>query len=370
MPPLGNKGKSKSRDNRQSRSRNTTPSSVVSAPTSVIVGSTAYLEIPIGSLMVPTNILYDDILERNGGNGGIPDPKNLESLASDLRTLSQLAAERERVCNGGMRELSSRRKLRIEEERVIEQANREAEEKASLKRAAEDDELDRSAKTKTKRRRDGGKPKEERPLAHGAHGLARQDGLESFTPKGTVKSIPNTLYEPWLKLVIIGKPSPSPGRAKGSTASGSSSSLSPPSQIQSPAIINGAEVNSTRSSPAPSSSSDASHQPPPAASIPQYQTFGANPLTFDDPTVYHVRKVTPEMTDEEKQDIYCVASFPHDDLRDVVAGTPPDKDFSNAKPTNQVNANTFAAYLEPYFRPLTEEDMAFLKERVRRDLLS
>ena len=72
------------------------------------------------------------------------------------------------------------------------------------------------------------------------------------------------------------------------------------------------------------------------------------------------------MTDEEKKEIYGVSSFPHDDLSDLIAGVPPDKDFSNAKPSNQVNANTFAAYLEPYLRPLTEEDMAFLKERVSR----
>ena len=70
------------------------------------------------------------------------------------------------------------------------------------------------------------------------------------------------------------------------------------------------------------------------------------------------------MTDEEKKEIFCVAQFPKDDLSGLIAGTPPDKDFSNAKPANQVNANTFAAYIEPYLRPLTEEDMAFLKERV------
>ena len=70
------------------------------------------------------------------------------------------------------------------------------------------------------------------------------------------------------------------------------------------------------------------------------------------------------MTDEEKKEIYCVATFPHDDLHDLIAGIPPDKDFSNAKPSNQVNANTFATYLEPYLRPLTDEDMAFLAERV------
>lgn len=70
------------------------------------------------------------------------------------------------------------------------------------------------------------------------------------------------------------------------------------------------------------------------------------------------------MTDEEKNEIYNVKSFPKDDLSHLCAGTPPDKDFSNAKPTNQVNANTFSAYLEPFMRPINEEDMAFLRERV------
>ncbi|EER43391.1 transcriptional regulator Ngg1 [Histoplasma capsulatum H143] len=58
-----------------------------------------------------------------------------------------------------------------------------------------------------------------------------------------------------------------------------------------------------------------------------------------------------------------VAQFPKSDLSHMMTGTPPDKDFSNAKPTNQVSANTFATYIEPYVRPLTEEDIAFLKER-------
>ena len=127
-------------------------------------------------------------------------------------------------------------------------------------------------------------------------------------------------------------------------------------------------MEAPRASPAPSSSSEDSHQPPPAASVPQYQTFGSNPLTFEDPTIYHIRDVTPDMTDDEKKEIYCVASFPQDDLKHLTAGEPPDKDFSNAKPTSQVNANTFQSYLEPYFRPLTEEDLTFLKERVSSEL--
>lgn len=150
--------------------------------------------------------------------------------------------------------------------------------------------------------------------------------------------------------------------------SGSSSSLSPASRGQSPREVAAPmeEIIAKSASPSPSSSSLESRQPPPAPSIIQYPTFGPDPLTFDDPTVYHIREVTDDMTDEEKKEIYCVSQFPHDDLSHLIAGTPPDKDFSNAKPTNQVNANTFATYIEPYLRPLTEEDMAFLKERVRK----
>lgn len=91
--------------------------------------------------------------------------------------------------------------------------------------------------------------------------------------------------------------------------------------------------------------------------------FGSNPLKFDDPTIYHIREVTPDMTDEDKKEIYSVAVFPRSDLRDKMAGTPPDKDFSNAKPANQVSANTFQAYIEPFVRPLMEEDIAWLKEK-------
>lgn len=116
----------------------------------------------------------------------------------------------------------------------------------------------------------------------------------------------------------------------------------------------------------PSGDSQGSHQPEPAPAIPQYQVFGPDPLKFDDPTIYHIREVTPGMTDEERKEIYSVEHFPSSDLGHMMAGTPPDKDFSTAKPTNQVAANTFASYIEPYVRPLTEEDIAFLKEKVNK----
>lgn len=156
----------------------------------------------------------------------------------------------------------------------------------------------------------------------------------------------------------------SPNSKKAKNVVSSTSSLSP---SPSPAATGPGDQLSTADSPNSTDSSD-SQQPEPTPPIPQYQVFGPNPLAFDDPTIYHIRDVTPGMTDDEKREIYSVAQFPKSDLSHMMTGTPPDKDFSNAKPTNQVSANTFATYIEPYVRPLTEEDIAFLKERVSAPL--
>ena len=164
------------------------------------------------------------------------------------------------------------------------------------------------------------------------------------------------------------KDTPSPRKRKLDAVSGSSSSLSEASPLASPLTAPPPlDPESARPSSSPSTSTDGAHQPPPAASIAQYQTFGPNPLTFDDPTIYEIRPIAEDMTDEEKKDIYCVASFPHDDLHDLIAvprgGM--DKDFSNAvKPNNQVAAHTFTAFLDNYLRALKEEDIGFLNERV------
>lgn len=114
------------------------------------------------------------------------------------------------------------------------------------------------------------------------------------------------------------------------------------------------------------SGSDTSQAEPPAT-IPLYErAFGQDPTAFDDPTIYDIREAHDDMTYEEKKAIYNVAQWPPSDLSDRIAGDPPDMDFSNAKPANQVNFSTFQAYLEPYIRPFTEEDVAFLKERADR----
>ena len=188
MPPQIVK-KPKGREGRQSRSRNTTPSSAAEISTSSIIpANTSYTEIPIGSLQVPSNITYDDLLERHGGAGGIPDPSHLTTMAQHLKHLSELASARGDTCNQGMRVLSEKRKsLVLEEEREKELEReqalraRESEERRTLKREAEDDEdlkERKSGKQKKQRKERSAVRDPERPLNHGAHGLARQDGLD------------------------------------------------------------------------------------------------------------------------------------------------------------------------------------------------
>jgi transcriptional adapter 3 len=120
-------------------------------------------------------------------------------------------------------------------------------------------------------------------------------------------------------------------------------------------------------SPEPGSrrSSMSDVQVAPAMPVPSFELFGPDPSTAEDHTVYEIFETTPEMSTEERNELYSVARFPPDDLHDLIPGTPPDRDFSNAKPSNQANFNTFQTYLEPYVRPITEEDLAFLREKVR-----
>lgn len=195
MPQLSGTGKAKSRDGRRSRSRNTTPISNISIPISSNNPShTAYLNIDLSNLMVPVNVTYEHLLNQHGGGQGIPDPASLNSMVDNLKMLGQLAEERGTTCDGGMRELSKRRKERVEDDHRLERENRDREEKerekekekekASLKRVAEDEEVRGRKSLKTKKvKKERSSVREERPLAVGAHGVARQDGL-GLSPQG------------------------------------------------------------------------------------------------------------------------------------------------------------------------------------------
>lgn len=179
----GNKGKGKGREPRGSRSRNTTPNSALSASTAAGTTFTlGYLDHDVSKLSTPAAIQYSDILSDLGGVNQIPDPKSLETLVEQLKTLSQLAEARGDACNAGMRELSQKRKELLEEQREREQIGHPAE-KLKMKREAEEDEQESriSKGVKLKKRKDKGVPKEERPLAVGAHDVARQDAFELRT---------------------------------------------------------------------------------------------------------------------------------------------------------------------------------------------
>lgn len=61
---------------------------------------------------------------------------------------------------------------------------------------------------------------------------------------------------------------------------------------------------------------------------------------------------------------FGVASYPENDLKDLLPGEIPDIDFSkNKAPSNQVQFTTYQSYIESYFRPFTNEDITFANEK-------
>lgn len=168
MPPLpSQKGTGKKgRDVRQSRSRNTTPSLAgsVSSMLQSESGYTPYLQLPLEKFRTA-----DDLSETYGTT--IPSSKDLEALLERLNKLIAVVDERGTICDKGMRKLADKRKDRLEE---IENDRRDEE---RLKQdVANEEERGRSKSNKTKRKKDMTAPSQERPLTHGAHGLAPQDG--------------------------------------------------------------------------------------------------------------------------------------------------------------------------------------------------
>lgn len=61
---------------------------------------------------------------------------------------------------------------------------------------------------------------------------------------------------------------------------------------------------------------------------------------------------------------YGVASYPENDLKDLLPGEIPDIDFSKTKaPSNQVQFTTYQSYIESFFRPFSNEDISFANEK-------
>ncbi|KAL2060016.1 hypothetical protein VTL71DRAFT_9838 [Oculimacula yallundae] len=334
LPPgSAQKSTGKKGRDRQSRSRNTTPS-LVSQPE---LDETPYLRIPLQNFQTDEGI--DSYGGGNSGSKELPTSKDLEILTARLSTFADMVEARGAIADRGMRAAVGLRKDRMEE---VETERQDEERKEQLKKdALDEEERGRNKKaSKMKKRKDMSTAREERPLAHGAHGLAAQDGShpERSSPFQDKK-----------------------GGRKASRERDNDSASSSLSPVPAAATPTAAAMDLDKDDDDDSSSDE--HQPPPAPAVPHLQTFGDNPNTFPDSTVYEIYPPQPGMTREELCELYSVAGFPEDDLSEYIPATPPEKDFSNAKPTNQVQANTFATYIEPYFRPYNEEDLAFLRER-------
>lgn len=174
MPPsVSSKSKGKgqqSLENRRSRSRNTTPIPAKSAQVQVKSEPNVPPYLPTSFAQTGSNVgvTIEEVLERHGNGSGLPHASNISTMADTIKSqFLPLFKARGEACDRAMRELSKLRKERMEQQRERDRVSRENEERHKVKKAA--------------------KPKadEERPLAVGAHGVARQDGVDVHKDKGT-----------------------------------------------------------------------------------------------------------------------------------------------------------------------------------------
>jgi len=139
------------------RSRNTTP---------VSTASTEHSQNLTASAVLPSSTMsYLDILDKCTRGSSPPPSGTIKKIGASLKCHSDLTRNRSETCDKGMREISRKRKYVVEQAREQERADREVEEtrKERIKQQG-----------KSKKERDA----DDRPLAVGAHSMARQDGLD------------------------------------------------------------------------------------------------------------------------------------------------------------------------------------------------
>ncbi|KAI1209248.1 histone acetyltransferases subunit 3-domain-containing protein [Annulohypoxylon truncatum] len=319
MPPApSQKGTGKKNANAMGkRSRNTTPMSI--GPSSanippVDIIETEYLDLKLESVR---SINYDDLVDSSASNALIPDSRSLDGLITRLGKLNEIIERRGASCDRGMRLVATHRKAHFDEMAPVSRR----------------DDTRKDGEEETERRANKKKRKANDSLAPGDAHTERSSPLRDHSK--TRK----------------------PSRDNDSA----SSSLSPVA----PATPGAMEVDEKAKldNKAEEDSESEDEGAPPRREAPQIQTFGEDPSTYPDPTVYEILPTKPGMTVDELKKLYSVAVFPKTDLADMIAGDPPDKDFSSAKPSNQISFSTFSTYIEPYFRQFSEEDLAFLRER-------
>lgn len=157
---------------RRSRSRNTTPMSTSSVSRDAEPMLSPYLQTSLSQHATLSNTPVDDIFDGSSSSSNPPSAITLRAITESVRTqLLNTIKPRSEICDRLMRELSTKTKDRTERTRLrdIEMAEQEA---ANARRK----EVIVSV-TPKKRSHDG----DSRPLAVGAHGLARQDGGDNQT---------------------------------------------------------------------------------------------------------------------------------------------------------------------------------------------
>ncbi|KFG80056.1 putative transcriptional regulator Ngg1 [Metarhizium anisopliae] len=251
------------------------------------------------------NLSYDDLVDQSAVNATVPDSKSVDAMLEKLKNLVNIMEKRSTFYDRGMRHLADERKKRPDDYDMRVDGEPEGK------------------RTKHKRKK-------------GSDSLGQED-------------LSSPLKD---------------AKRKHSRGASASSSLSPPAAGSPSAMdVDKKAKEEDKEDGEDEESSSEDEGAPPKRQLPAAQTFGEDPSTFPDPTVYEIRPVHEGMSDEERKEIYSVAVYPRNDLANLIAGDPPDNDFSNAKPSSQINFSTFSTYIDPYFRPFSEEDLAFLRER-------
>jgi transcriptional adapter 3 len=152
MPPLGSasKSKNKNRDGRRSRSRNTTPSSVLSAGTAPVGPSnTPLLDLDAVKFLVTNKPSYADIIEQLETQGARLESSALYSLIDRLKHLSDAAEKRTEECEKAIRVIHE---LKKEASSTADQQERDRQ--ADQARRSKARKVEASKNTKAKKRKD------------------------------------------------------------------------------------------------------------------------------------------------------------------------------------------------------------------------
>lgn len=155
MPPLGSASKSKNKhakEARHSRSRNTTPSSVLSAtaaPTGTTPSTTPFLQLDTSKLLVASQPNYAEILDRLETKPANLDPKQLQDVIEQLKQLSDSAEKRIDSCEKAIRLIHDQLK-----DLDVEHKERERQVEHAKKLKAKKDESSSQKNLKAKKRKD------------------------------------------------------------------------------------------------------------------------------------------------------------------------------------------------------------------------